>query len=390
VTDPGAAEAEPTGLPVTGAWRVGDPPGDRRFAAIGATPLEWAPPIPGVVLAYETWGTFTGDNAVLVEHALTGDAHVVGEPGPGQATGGWWEGLIGPGLAVDTDRWYVVAPNALGGCGGSTGPSSPRPSARSAGGDSGWAPATAWGSRFPRITIRDQVAAELQLAAALGIDRWALVLGGSMGGMRALEWAIMAPSSVQRLMLLATGAAATAEQIALCSAQIAAIKADPHWRGGDYYDEPDGPAVGMGIARRIAHISYRGARELEQRFGRSPQNGESPERGGRYAIESYLDHQAAKLARRFDAGSYVTLSEAMNSHDVGRGRGGLAAALGEVTARTAVVSIDTDRLYRPRQQAELAEGISGAELITVHSPYGHDGFLLEIEAISAALRALLG
>lgn len=366
-----------TDLPVTGAWRVGDPPGDRQFAAIGTMPLEWAPPLADVVLAYETWGTFTGDNAVLVEHALTGDAHVVGEPGPGQVTGGWWEGLIGPGLALDTDRWFVVAPNVLGGCGGSTGPSSPG------------ADGTALGSRFPRTTIRDQVAAELQLAAALGIERWALVLGGSMGGMRAVEWAVMAPSSVQRLLLLATGASATAEQIALCAAQIAAIKADPHWHGGDYYDEPDGPVIGMGIARRIAHISYRGTRELERRFGRSPQEGESPEQGGRYAIESYLDHHAAKLARRFDAGSYVVLSEAMNSHDVGRDRGGIAAALGEITARTAVLSIDSDRLYWPGQQSELAQGIAGARLVTVSSPYGHDGFLLEIDAVSATVRGLL-
>jgi len=370
-------EAEVTDLPVTGAWRAGDPPGDRRFAAIGTLPLEWAPPLPDVVIAYETWGTFTGDNAVLVEHALTGDAHVVGPPGPGQATGGWWEGLIGPGLPLDTDRWFVVAPNVLGGCGGSTGPSSPGPDG---------AP---WGGRFPRITIRDQVAAELQLAAALGIERWALVLGGSMGGMRALEWAAMAPLSVRRLLLLATAAAATAEQIALCAAQIAAIKADPNWNGGDYYDLPEGPATGMGIARRIAHISYRGVIELEQRFGRAAQAGESPRSGGRYAIESYLDHHAAKLARRFDAGSYVTLSEAMNAHDVGRDRGGIAAALGEISARTAVVSIDSDRLYRPAQQAELARGIPGAQLIPVASPYGHDGFLLEIDAVSSAVADLL-
>lgn len=381
-------DAEVTDLPVTGAWRIGDPPGDRQFAAIGTVPLEWAPPIPDVVLAYETWGTFTGDNAVLVEHALTGDAHVVGDPGPGQATGGWWNGLVGPGRALDTDRWFVVAPNVLGGCGGSTGPSSPAPRS-DAGEPSDGTPGKAWGSRFPRITIRDQVAAELQLAAQLGVERWALVLGGSMGGMRALEWAVMAPSSVRRLLLLATGAAATAEQIALCAAQIAAIKADPHWHGGDYYDEPGGPVIGMGIARRIAHISYRGTRELERRFGRAPQDGESPERGGRYAIESYLDHHAAKLARRFDAGSYVVLSEAMNSHDVGRGRGGIAAALGEVSARTAVVSIDSDRLYWPRQQIQLAEGIPGAVLRTVRSPYGHDGFLIEVDAVGAAVRALL-
>jgi homoserine O-acetyltransferase len=366
------------GLPVTGAWRPGDPVAARRFAALGAAELEWSPALPDVTLAYETWGTFTGDNAVLVEHALTGDAHVVGPAGPGQPTPGWWDGLIGPGRALDTDRWFVVAPNVLGGCGGSTGPSSLAPDGK------------AWGSRFPRLTIRDQVAVEIRLAAALGVQRWALVLGGSMGGMRALEWAVMAPSAVDRLLLLATTAAATAEQIALCATQIGAITADPHWRGGDYYGSDDGPVAGMGIARRIAHISYRGSLELESRFGRAAQAGESPSDGGRYAIESYLDHHAAKLARRFDAGSYVVLSEAMNSHDVGRGRGGAAAALAQVRAKTAVVSIDTDRLYWPRQQQELAAGIPGAQLRAIASPYGHDGFLIEVDAVAAAARELLG
>jgi homoserine O-acetyltransferase len=366
-----------TGLPVTGAWRPGDPVGARRFAAIGTVPLEWSAALPGVVLAYETWGTFTGDNAVLIEHALTGDAHVVGPAGPGQATAGWWDGLIGPGRALDTDRWFVVAPNVLGGCSGSTGPSSDSPTG------------SRWGSRFPRLTIRDQVAAEMRLADALGIAQWALVVGGSMGGMRALEWAAMAPSSVSRLLLLATCAAASAEQIALCSTQIAAIRADPGWAGGDFYDSGVGPVAGLGIARRIAHISYRGSRELETRFGRAAQPGESPADGGRFAIESYLDHHAQKLARRFDAGSYVVLSEAMNSHDVGRDRGGVAAGLAQVSATTLVVSIDTDRLYRPEQQEVLAEGIPGAELVTVPSAYGHDGFLIEVPGVSAAVRHLL-
>ena len=181
------------------------------------------------------------------------------------------------------------------------------------------------------------------MAAALGVDRWALVLGGSMGGMRALEWASIAPDSVDRLMLLATCAAASAEQIALCSTQVAAIRADPAWLGGDYYAAPSAPVVGMGIARRIAHLSYRGVAELETRFGREEQAGESVAAGGRFAIESYLDHHAAKLARRFDAGSYVALSEAMNSHDVGRDRGGVPTALAAIKATTSVVSIDSDR-----------------------------------------------
>jgi homoserine O-acetyltransferase len=365
------------GLPVTGAWRPGDPVGARRFADLGPLPLESGSGLGAVTLAYETWGTFDGANAVLVEHALTGDAHVVGPPGPGQPTAGWWDGLIGPGRALDTDRWFVIAPNVLGGCGGSTGPSSIAPDGM------------AWGSRFPRVTIRDQVRAEIALAKVLGIDRWALMVGGSMGGMRSLEWAVLQPGVVDRLLLLATCAAASAEQIALSSTQVAAIKADSAWQGGDYYGSSVGPVAGMGIARKIAHISYRGSLELESRFGRAAQNGEDPAAGGRFAIESYLDHHAAKLGRRFDAGSYVVLSEAMNSHDVGRGRGGVAVALASVTASTVVVSVDTDRLYRPEQQAALAAGIPGARLTTVASPYGHDGFLIEVDAVAAATQELL-
>lgn len=367
-----------TGLPVTGAWRPGDAEGARRFADIGALSLEWGGVLPSVTVAYETWGTFDGSNAVLVEHALTGDAHVVGPPGPGQPTGGWWDGLIGPGHALDTDRWFVVAPNVLGGCGGSTGPSSIAPDG------------SAWGSRFPRLTIRDQVRAEIALADVLGIKHWALMVGGSMGGMRSLEWAVMETAAVDRLLLLATCAAASAEQIALSSTQVAAITADAAWQGGDYYTSLAGPVAGMGIARKIAHISYRGLVELESRFGRAAQEGEDPAEGGRFAIESYLDHHAAKLGRRFDAGSYVVLSEAMNSHDVGRDRGGVPAALASITAATLVVSVDTDRLYRPEQQAVLAAGIPGATLTTVVSPYGHDGFLIEVDAVAAAMQSLLG
>lgn len=372
-----APPPEQGAMPVSAAWRPGDPVAARQFADLGPLELEWGGSLPQVTLAYETWGHFDGSNAVLVEHALTGDAHVVGPAGPGQRTAGWWDGLIGPGRALDTDRWFVVAPNVLGGCGGSTGPSSPAPDGQ------------AWGSRFPRLTQRDQTQAEIALASALGIERWALILGGSVGGMRALEWAIMRPSSVERLLLLATCAAATAEQIALSSTQIAAIRADPAWHDGDYYDTQAGPVVGLGIARKIAHISYRGSLELESRFGRAPQPGEDPATGGRYAIESYLDHHAHKLGRRFDAGSYVVLSEATNSHDVGRGRGGAAAALAAVRASTLVVSIDTDRLYRPEQQRALADGIAGAKLRTVLSPYGHDAFLIEVEAVAEAVRELL-
>jgi homoserine O-acetyltransferase len=374
--------------PVTGAWRPGDPVGHREFVTLfdgpdGPLGLELGGTLGPVVVAYETWGELNRarSNAVLVAHALTGDSHAAGPAGPGHRYPGWWDHSIGPGKDIDTNRWLVVCPNVLGGCQGTTGPSSIDP-----------ADGRPSGSRFPRITIRDQVAVEVALADALGIDRWAAVIGGSMGGMRALEWAVGHPDRVERAVVVACGAAASAEQIGLCSVQNEAIRADPAFRGGDYYDAApgQGPHRGMGIARRIGHLSYRSEPELAARFGRAPQPGEDAPGSGRYSVESYLDHHADKLARRFDAGSYVVLSEAMNHHDVGRGRGGLAAALGRVRATVAIAGIDSDRLYPLYLQQEMA-GLLPArpEVTVIHSLYGHDSFLIESEAVGAFIRAAL-
>lgn len=366
------------------AWHDGDPVGGRRFVDVGPHHCEHGGRLPSVRLAYESWGTPRTDeagrvtNAVLVLHALTGDSHVSGPSGDGHVAAGWWDAAIGPGRAVDTDHWYVVAPNVLGGCQGSTGPSSPAPDSH------------AWGSRFPSITVRDQVGVEAVLADRLGVEAWALVVGGSMGGMRALEWAVSLPDRVQRLVVLASTAEASGDQIAWCAPQLAAIRSDPAWQGGDYHDTGRAPVEGLGVARRIAHVTYRSRHELDTRFGRRPQPGEDLADGGRYAVESYLDHQAGKLAGRFDAGSYVTLTQAMNSHDVGRGRGGVEAALAQVTARTTVVGIDSDRLYPVVEQTRLVDLVPGAEpLVVIASPYGHDGFLVETAAVGAVLRGCL-
>ncbi|MFD5559337.1 homoserine O-acetyltransferase MetX [Kitasatospora griseola] len=369
--------------PATGAWRDGDPAGRRRwFTLPGPLDLEAGGTLPGGRLAYETWGSLApdGSNAVLVLHALTGDSHLAGPAGAGHPTAGWWDELVGPGRALDTDRWFVVAPNVLGGCQGSTGPASAAPDGRS------------WGGRFPFLTQRDQVAAEALLADALGVTRWALVAGGSMGGMRALEWAVTHPHRVGALLVLATTAAASAEQIAHASAQSHAIRTDPGWHGGNYHHLPPGggPHHGLGLARRLAQITYRSEPELATRFGRTPQAGEHPWRGGRFAVESYLDHHASKLAHRFDAGSYVVLNEAMNAHDLGRGRGGTAAALRRVSAPALVAAVDSDRLYPPAQQAELAAHLPHADALRViSSRYGHDGFLLETEQVAPLLAELL-
>ena len=344
--------------------------------------LEAGGRIEQVTVAYETWGALADDasNAVLVLHALTGDSHAVGPAGPGHRQPGWWGGMIGPGAPIDTDRWFVVCPNVLGGCQGTTGPASDAPDGRP------------YGSRFPRLTIRDQVVTEAALADHLGIDAWGAVIGGSMGGMRALEWAVGFPERVQRAVIVAAGAKATAEQIGLCSVQLRAIRADPEWRGGDYYDAPagGGPHRGMSIARGIGQVSYRSELELEQRFGRDHQGDERPLEGGRYAVESYLEYQGAKLAERFDANSYLVLTEAMNHHDVGRGRGGVAEALQRVHADVSIAGISSDRLYPLRLQYELAELIPTATGVTViESLSGHDGFLVESDAVGRVITRAL-
>lgn len=380
---PAALRVLPGGRTRPGLWREGDPVGRRLFADLGPQDLETGGHLPAVRVAYETWGTLAPDrsNAILVEHALTGDSHAAGTAGPGHPSAGWWDWAIGPGRALDTDRWFVVVPNVLGGCQGTTGPSSRGPDGRP------------WGSRFPYLTVRDQVATEIALADRLGIDAWALVIGGSMGGMRALEWAVTAPERVRAVAPLATTAASTGDQIAWAHAQLAAIRSDPAWHGGDYYDVADGlgPVAGMGVARQIAHTTYRSALELDTRFGRQAQDGEQPlGGGGRFAVQSYLDHHAVKLARRFDPASYVVLTEAILSHDVGRGRAGVAAALRRVTARPLVLAVDSDRLYLPEQSAEIAAALPGSpEPVVVHSDHGHDGFLIEADQVGPRIRALL-
>lgn len=335
-----------------------------------------------ITMAYETWGELDVDrsNAILVLHALTGDSHAAGPAGPGHGSPGWWDALIGPGRALDTDRFFVIAPNVLGGCQGSFGPSSIHPDG---------AP---WGSRFPWLTIRDQVAVEQALVSALGIDRLHAVIGGSMGGMRALEWGLMEQERVERLILLACGPAATAEQIALCYAQSLALTLDPAFKGGDYYGQPDGegPWKGMGAARRMAQITYRTRAELRERFGRTHQEDEDPLKGGRFAVESYLDHHAEKLAHRFDANTYLILCRAMDSHDAGRGRGSVRTALSTLDIPTLVVGFESDRLYLMDEQEALVEGIGpNATLVRLDSTLGHDAFLLETEALDPLLRSAL-
>ncbi|PXW30076.1 UNVERIFIED_CONTAM: homoserine O-acetyltransferase [Williamsia faeni] len=357
------------------------PDGQLTSVPVGPISLDNGGQIENVTLAFQRWGTLspTRDNVVLALHALTGDSHATGPAGPDQPSPGWWDGLIGPGAAVDTDEWCVVSANVLGGCRGSTGPASLDSEGQ------------VWGSRFPHITVLDQVRAEVALLDALQIDSVAAVLGGSMGGARALEWVVGYPERVRSGLILAVGARASADQIGTQTTQIAAIKADANWQNGDYHGTGRTPTSGLGIARRIAHMYYRNEPELDQRFENLPQGQEDPLHGGRYAVQSYLEHQADKLVHRFDPGSYVVLSEVLNHHDVGRGRGGVEAALRSCHVPVVIGGIDSDRLYPLRQQIELAEFMPGCVdgLQVVHSDNGHDGFLTEYDAVSELLKKTL-
>jgi homoserine O-acetyltransferase len=323
----------------------------------GPVALDSGAVLPEVTVAYRTWGRLSpeGTNAVLVCHALTGSADV----------DRWWSPLLGPGRALDPDRDFVVCSNVLGGCYGTTGPASPRP-------DTG----RRWGGSFPDVSIRDIVRVQAALLETLGVRRLRLVVGGSLGGMQVLEWTLLFPDRVEAIAPLAVSARHSAWCIALSEAQRQAVYADPRWRGG-HYPGDDPPEAGLAAARAIAMCTYRSRASFEARFGRRG----AP--AGPFAVESWLHHHGRALVDRFDANTYVTLTRAMDTHDVGRGRGGWRAALATVAAPALVVSIDTDVLYPPVEQEELAAALPAARLATLVSPHGHDAFLVEAEATNA-------
>ena len=372
--------------PATGAWIAGDELGDRKFSQVFSLELESGQVLEGARLAYETWGQLNPErtNAVLVLHALTGDSHTSGDSGNGHNTSGWWNGLIGPGLALDTNEYFVITPNVLGGCQGSTGPSSLDTSGQE------------YGPRFPQLTIKDQAKAFTLLGRELGVEVWNTIIGGSMAGMHALEMVIENPAATNKLAILAAPPFSTADQIALNTVQMEAIRSDSNFAGGDYYGAKPGfgPHKGLALARRMALLNYRSPAELNERFGRSWQSKVSPlTESGKYAVESYLDFHGNKFVRRFDANSYITLVSAMNSHDVARGRESLEEALGRIRCPTLVLGVDSDRLFPVSGQELIAEHISGelygGGIQVIQSEYGHDGFLIEIQEVGSRLKGLL-
>ncbi len=377
--------------PVTGAWCPGDPVGDRRFLVLDRkVALDSGDVLDGVQIAYETWGRLNDDasNALLLCHAWTGDSHVAGRAGPGHPTPGWWETVVGPGRAIDTDRWFVVCSNVLGGCQGSTGPASPHP-------DDG----RAYGSRFPVVTIRDMVRAQARLADHLGVRRWHSVIGGSMGGMQVLEWAVTFPDRVASIVPIATCLQASAQQIAWESIGRRAILHDPYFNGGDYYDAPagQGPHRGLSTARMVAQVTFRSDNVFTEKFGRDVVAGSEP-RGvvsndQQFEVERYLEYHGDKLIRRFDANSYLLIGRAMDLHDIARGRGGLAAAVKRITMPVLSMGIVSDMLYPSYQQIQIRDVLSAqggrAEYVEIDSPHGHDAFLIDFDQVAPPITRFL-
>lgn len=378
-------------LPVTGAWRPGDPVGDRRFAPVGGGRpfvLEGGGVLTEVSMAFETWGELTAaaDNAILICHALTGDSHAHGQAGAAHATPGWWNRVIGPGCGIDTDRYFVVCVNSLGGCQGSTGPSSVDPET-----------GTPYGSRFPTVTTRDIVRCQAAVADHLGVDSWMAVVGGSMGGMQVLEWGVMFPDRVRAIAPIATTLAASAQQVAWSAVGRTALALDPRFRGGDYYDAKpgDGPFAGLAIARSVAQITYRSAEVFDDRFARELVDPRSVfGHWDRFQVESYLDYHGEKLVRRFDANSYLILNRTMDLHDLSRDRGSMESAIRRLADLPAMtLSISSDVLYPTAQQAAIRDAIRTAggrcDHHVIQSPDGHDGFLLAARQVGSLLAGFL-
>jgi homoserine O-acetyltransferase/O-succinyltransferase len=340
----------------------------------------------GVTLAYETWGELdaAGENAVLIVHALTGDSHAAGEPDRAHKRGGWWSPMVGPGRAVDTERYFVVCSNVLGGCYGSTGPASLDP-------ESG----RPYAMRFPLVTVRDMVRAQKRLLDDLGVKRLRLVIGGSIGGQQALEWAVEFPHFVEKAAPVAATGALGPQGIGMSELGRRAIMADPGWQGGDYYGTGRSPEAGLAIARMAGMMTYQSGAGQWERFGRRPASRSAlyEEFGGRFEIESYLHYQGRDLVNRFDANSYLYLSRAMDLYDVAAGYESEEEAFARIEAEVLFIGISSDWLFPPpevRATAERARGVGArARYAQIESLSGHDSFLKDWAQLREAVGPFL-
>lgn len=339
-----------------------------------------------ITLAYETYGTLNSDrsNAILVEHALSGDAHAAGWHSSEDRKPGWWDSMIGPGKALDTDRYFVICSNCIGGCMGSTGPGSVNPRT-----------GEPYGTDFPVITVHDMVEAERYLLDYLGIDQVLCVIGGSMGGMRVLEWTVAYPERVRLAIPIATTSRHSAQAIAFDEVGRQAIMSDPNWNHGNYYGG-EIPARGLAIARMIGHITYLSDDKMHQRFGRQliKETGYGYGFATEFQVENYLRYQGDSFVKRFDANSYLYLTKAMDYFDLAQPSNSLRKELSGVLAKFLVVSFTSDWLYPTYQSREIVRALrqNGAQVTfaEIRSPHGHDAFLLEFEDLTSLISNFLG
>ena len=336
-------------------------------------------------LAYETYGVLNanGNNAVLICHALSGSHHAAGYYSEADTKPGWWDTMIGPGKPIDTNRLFVVSSNNIGGCDGSTGPSSVSQSS-----------GKPWGSLFPQVTVEDWVETQKRLAESLGISHWAAVIGGSLGGMQALEWSVRYPSWLSHCVVLAAAPGLTAQNIAFNEIARQAIFSDPQWLQGDYALSETAPEKGMALARMVGHLTYMSADKMSDKFGRELRQGsfEPDDDEPIFQVESYLRYQGSQFAGRFDANTYVIMTRALDRFDLAsHGQGDLSQALAQATAEFLVVSFSSDWRFAPSRSQEIANALlASGKRVTyadIESDAGHDGFLLEDKDYMALIGA---
>ena len=371
--------------PGAGANRALARPG-KNFHQIGPFEPELGGFLEEATLAYETWGELDAsrENAVLVTHALTGDSHCAGGPSDAYKRGGWWHEMVGPGRIIDTDEYFVVCSNVLGGCSGSTGPASVNP-----------ATGGRYGMRFPVVTIRDIVRAQKRLLNDLGVRKLKAVIGGSIGGQQALEWAVEYPDFLEKAVPIAATGALGPQGIGMSEIGRRAIMADPLWRGGDYYGEEKGPETGLAIARMVGMMTYQSSTCQWERFDRRPASRPAlyDEFGGRFEVESYLHYQGKELTGRFDANSYLYLTRTMDLYDIGNGYGSREEAYGRMEAEVLFVGISSDWLFPAAEVRAAAKKAKDAGADTyyeeIESPNGHDAFLKDWDELRAAIEPFL-